>query len=77
MMLYTLGKMKGAEESLVKACELAPKNEHFLMSLTLFFHKLERWDDALKRAEQLLKMQPKHPTYRQIHERIRRRLPSD
>jgi predicted CXXCH cytochrome family protein len=77
MMQYTLGKMKEAELSLVKACELAPGSEHFLMSLALFFHKIERWDEALNRAERLLKMQPRNPTYRQIHDRIRRRLPSD
>ena len=77
MMQYVLGKMDEAEQSLVKACELAPDDQHFLMSLALFFHKLARWDDALQRAEQLLKMQPRNPTYRQIHDRIRKRLPSD
>ncbi|MCH8923777.1 MAG: HEAT repeat domain-containing protein [Planctomycetes bacterium] len=77
MMQYTLGKMDEAEQSLVKACELAPDSEHFLMSLALFFQKLERWDDAQRRAEQLLEMQPDNPTYQRIYDKIRRHLPSD
>jgi tetratricopeptide (TPR) repeat protein len=71
MLLYLHRRFDEAEQALEKAYALEPNNPQFLLGLTLFYKERNRRNQALKFAEQLLKLRPQDRMYQQIRDEIR------
>ena len=69
--LYLHGDQQKAEAALRAACRLEPDNDQFLYGLVLFFHKYQRYDEALAGVDRLLNLRPQDPRYRQLRDMIR------
>jgi len=65
------GVAKEAEQALSRACDLEPDNDQFAFALALFYEKYQRYSEARKTAEKLLRLQPKNPQYQQLLDRIK------
>lgn len=70
-----LGRWKEAEKFAVRAAELAPDVADYPYFAALLYQKQERWADAEKFAIQAVQAAPNEPTYRNLLEAIRNRVP--
>jgi tetratricopeptide (TPR) repeat protein len=71
MLLYLHRRFDEAEQALQKANAVEPNNPQFLLGLTLFYKELNRRNQALQFAEQLLKLRPQDRMYQQIRDEVR------
>lgn len=66
LMRYLLGDESGAEQALLRACELEPTSTEFLLALTLLYQKQRRFTEAIAAAQRLLELQPENAMFRQL-----------
>ena len=52
---------------------MEPRANRFLALLAMTYQKMQRWDKALRRAEQALELRPGNVDYRQLYQNIRKR----
>jgi predicted CXXCH cytochrome family protein len=64
--LYLLGQFEQAEVALQAACRLEPQLPDYRLTLTLFYQRLERWDDALLNAAELCQLRPQDLSYQNL-----------
>lgn len=70
--LQQLGKTDQAEQSYRAAYKLAPQVPDYLSALVSLYTQQERWDRALKCAEELVRRQPDDPQMRALLEYVKR-----
>ena len=70
--LQQLGKADQAEQAYRAAYKLAPRVPDYLSALVSLYTQQERWDRALKCAEELVRRQPDDPQMRALLEYVKR-----
>ena len=68
--MYLRGNLDKAEESLVRAAELEPNTPDFAFALALLYQKQKRFDEALQRCEQLLRLRPDDRSFQQLRQAL-------
>ncbi|MCH5374066.1 MAG: hypothetical protein JJ992_08820, partial [Planctomycetes bacterium] len=66
MLLYLHRRLPEAEQALLRASRLEPNNPQFLLGIVLFYQEVKEFKKALPLAEELAKLRPADPVYRQV-----------
>ncbi len=67
-----LGQTKPAEEALMAACRLAPREPDYVNALAVYYSQQGDWPKALVCAEQLVRLEPGNRAYRSLLDMVRR-----
>ena len=65
-MLYGVGNLKKAIESLQKLTKLQPRNSDALFLLAKAYYQNSEQDKAVSQLKKLLEMEPEHPQAQQM-----------
>ena len=77
MLLYLHRRLEEAEQALLRASQLEPKNPQFLLGIVLYYQEVGNLERALPLAEELVRLRPQDAMYRQILSDLRRRQAAD
>ena len=68
--LYLRGALVEAEAALKRAAELEPNTPDFALALTLLYQKQQRFDEAIERCDDLLRLRPEDRSYQQLRQTL-------
>lgn len=68
--LYLQGQREEAELALVRAHELEPQNEQFVLVLTLFYQQIGNLEKAREFGRLLFELAPRNPRYQEIYQQL-------
>lgn len=66
-LLYKLGNVEAATDSIAKACELAPFSTRFRLFHTLLLVRRQMWDGALSSSQALIALEPQNGVWVHQH----------
>ena len=66
LLRYILGRASGVEEELLHAVELEPRSTEFLLTLTLWYEKQQRWPEAVRYARRLVTLESNNDMFRRV-----------
>lgn len=75
--LQNLGRVDEAEQALLLARKLAPQATDYVYALAIFNVQQKRWDRASQFAEELCRLAPGNPQWRELSEHIRKQGAKD